>query len=273
MMKHADRQHSFANALLEAQGTPPEGIHSAADLPVEYNGEAARRRFAIHRNNVLSALVNVLAAHFPAVVRVVGEPFFRGLASEFCRRDPPSSPVLSDYGRSFPAFIASYQPVADIPYLADLARLEWLCIEAANAEDAEPIGPAELAAVPEDSIPSLKLRLHPALRLFHAGLPALTVWELNAGAGPVEQTVLDAKPEFAIVHRPRLTVEVHRVKAPVLALVEGFLKDLPLSKAVASAMATSQDDHFELQAVLAHLITMGAFVAYSVADCVTSGRE
>jgi hypothetical protein len=273
MAKHADRQRGFANALLEAQGTPPDGIHGAAGPTGEDNAEVARRRFAIHRNNVQSALVNVLAAHFPAVVRVVGEPFFRGLASDFCRREPPSSPVLSEYGRGFPAFIASCRVVGDIPYLADLARLEWLCIEAANAEDAETIGPAELAAVPNDSIPGLRLRLHPALRLFQARLPALTIWELNARTGPIEHTVLEAKPEFAIVHRPRLTVEVHRVEAPVVALAEGFLKDLPLSKAIARAMATSQDDEFELQAVLAHLITMGAIVAYSVADSATNERE
>src|SRR5690606_15015602 len=82
------------------------------------------RRFAVYRNNVVVGLVNALAARFPALQRIVGEEFFRAMAQLYVRAHPPRSRLLMEYGDGFADFIAAFEPAAELPYLADIARLE-----------------------------------------------------------------------------------------------------------------------------------------------------
>src|SRR6266542_3456863 len=66
-----------------------------------------------------------LATTFPTVQALVGEDFFRMLARAFVGQSPPNQPVLAEYGAGFPAFIAGHDAARDLPYLADIARLDW----------------------------------------------------------------------------------------------------------------------------------------------------
>ena len=113
MTTHAD----FAAALLDPEAALPAGL-------VVWNGSDPAHRFAVYRNNVTSALSDVLADSFPVTQQLVGEEFFRAMARVFLRRSPPSSPMLSAYGEGFPAFVEDFAPARAVPYLADVARLE-----------------------------------------------------------------------------------------------------------------------------------------------------
>jgi len=66
---------------------------------------AAIKRYNVYRNNVTVSLINALAATYPAVQRITGVEFFRVMARFHVRATPPTSPLLFEYGRDFPAFI------------------------------------------------------------------------------------------------------------------------------------------------------------------------
>ena len=132
-------QAGFAAALLDPAAPVPAGIVGPDRRP-------APRRFAVYRNNVVSALANAVAGSFPAVKRIVGEDFFRAMARAYVLAEPPTSPVLLDYGITFPDFIARFAPAASLPYLPDVARIERRWREAYHAEDAEPLPPDALGA-------------------------------------------------------------------------------------------------------------------------------
>ena len=55
-----------------------------------------------YRNTVMKGCVDALAANFPAVVRLVGEQWFRAVALDFVTWQPPDDPRLLSYGRGFP---------------------------------------------------------------------------------------------------------------------------------------------------------------------------
>lgn len=206
----------------------------------------------------------MLDARFPVVKRLVGGDFFLPMAQAYMTHEPPASPILMLYGAGFPAFIAGFEPAADLPYLADVARLEWLQHEATNAADAAPIGAAELAAIPPEAIANLRLRLHPSLRLFASRYPALTIWELNTVPGEVAARKLEANPEHALLLRPALAVEIRRVPAPF----HEFAARLQDGAVLASALeaATSHADPFDFQRALAGLIAMGAVTGYESSE-------
>ena len=109
-------ESAFAKALLDSKQPIPVGIGApGAVIPT--------RRLAVHRNNMIAGLVNVLKGRFPVVEKIVGEEFFGAMAGAFVRECPPRSPVLASYGDELPEFIAAFAPARDLAYLADVARL------------------------------------------------------------------------------------------------------------------------------------------------------
>jgi len=154
---------AFGDALLRPNAPCPAGLKT-------WNGSDPAQRFAVYRNNVIVSLVDALADSYPVVQALVGEDFFRAMAAEFARGNPPRSPVLAWYGAGFADFVADFPPAAGLPYLADVARLEWLRVEAWHAADADPLPLAEVGAclADEAALPALRLTLHPALRLLRS---------------------------------------------------------------------------------------------------------
>ena len=249
MYRLADLQRRFAAALADA----------ALPIPVA----SPARRFDIHRNTVQAGIVGVLEARYPIVKRLVGDGFFLTMARDFLQRSPPKSPILMLYGDGFANFIAGYAAAADVPYLADVARLEWQQHEASNAAEAGAISSADLAAVPIGRVGDVRLRLHPSLRLFSSAFPALTIWQLNVASGGVAPAKLAAAPEYALILRPRLEVEIRRIDAAMHTFCTSLQSGVTLGAAVEAAMALS--DHFNVQQSLAGLIAMGAVAGYDLA--------
>ncbi len=86
------------------------------------------------------ALRMLCAPAIPSIERLVGEDFFKGAASLFIGASSSHPrPVLIEYGEAFPAFLESFEPARGLPYLADVARLEWLRHAAYHAADRVPL--------------------------------------------------------------------------------------------------------------------------------------
>src|SRR5258708_16076849 len=131
---------SFADALLNADRPVPYGITA-------HNAAVPTRRFAVYRNNVVVGLGKALKSRFPVVEKIVGEEFFAAMALVFVKEQPPRSPQLATYGDVFPAFIAAFEPARELPYLADVARLEAAPPPPYHAADATPVGAGHFAAL------------------------------------------------------------------------------------------------------------------------------
>jgi hypothetical protein len=242
-------QAGFAAALLDPAASVPSGV-------VGPDGEPAPRRFAVYRNNVVTGLVNAVAGTFPAVKRIVGEDFFRAMARAYVLAEPPVSPVLLDYGVTFPDFIATFPPADSLPYLPDVARIERRWREAYHAEDADPLPPAALAGIAESDLPSLTFAVHPSLRLVRSRYPALTVWRMNASDAPVAPVDFTVA-EDALIVRPDAEVEVRIVPPGGAAFVAALAEGRTLLSAAETAQAA--DERFDLAGNIAGLFAAGAF--------------
>ena len=94
--------------------------------------------FAVYRNTTARGAVEALRAAFPTVDMLVGEEMFTSVALDYRRERPPASPVLSDYGADFSAYLARQPWTCELPYLADVARLDRLWLESFLAADLSP---------------------------------------------------------------------------------------------------------------------------------------
>lgn len=182
---------AFAAALLDPGRAVPAGLTDPAGRP-------AGRRFAVYRNNVVVGLTEALATAFPSVCRQLGADSFARLAGVFVRAHPPSSPLLMFYGDALPGFLAGFQPLADRPWAADLARLDLALRESYHAADAAALDAAAIAALPPDRLLAARVRLSPALRLVLSSFPLLDLWRAEGAPAepPCGQDILVLRPGF-----------------------------------------------------------------------------
>lgn len=83
--------------------------------------------------------IELLAARYPVIRRLVGELSFGVVARRFILTDPPSSVVPNSFGNNFPHFIRSLGNAACIEYVADVAELERLQHKARYAQHVRPL--------------------------------------------------------------------------------------------------------------------------------------
>jgi hypothetical protein len=250
-----EEQTAFARKLMWREDGLPQGITShSSPTPV--------KRFNVYRNNVFASLSETLAARFPVVERLVGDEFFQAMAREFVSRHPPRSAVLVEYGEAFPAFLEAFEPVASLPYLPDIARLEWACNTAYHAPDATPMGGAALAAIPAEAIGEAVLHLHPCVQVVASPYPIVSIWQTNTHDEDVRPISPEMPGETALVVRQALDVLVLRLDKGAAAFVASIAEGRTLNDAVESAFQADAD--FSLPTTLAALLESDALSGVSL---------
>ncbi|GGH57975.1 DUF2063 domain-containing protein [Frigidibacter albus] len=228
-------------------GGLPEGVTAVAE---------AEQRFAVYRNNVAHSLTEALARRFPAVSRLVGDAFFRAMARVFIAQHPPASPVLLDWGAEFPGFLKGFPPVAGLPYLPDVARIERARGLAYHAADAVAVSPAALAGA--TSPEALRLVLHPSVALVASAWPAASIWAANQ-PGADAAGMRAQGPELALILRDRaLEVPVRALAPGDAALVAALLAGQALGPAALRGQL-AEPGH-DPAAVLGYLMAAGAII-------------
>lgn len=171
-MQLRDLQLAFTSAMSgEADGALLASIVS--------RGAGRNERLAVYRNNMHHNYCEALRAVYPVVERLVGNRFFLYAADSYLRRFPSTSGDIHGYGDQFPRFLSGFPPAAQLAYLPDVARLEWMMHEVFHAPDHAPLVVARLQAVSQAHYAALRMTLHPACRLLSSSYPVHTIWKMN----------------------------------------------------------------------------------------------
>lgn len=253
----------FAAALLAPDAAVPPGLRCR-------DGACLEDRLAIYRNNVASSLIGALGDTFPCVRQVLGGLRFDALALAFARHAPPRSPVLAEWGASFPAFIGRLAP--EPAWIGDLATLEWRALCALHAADATALPVVALAtALADPALPALRLTLHPSLSPLASPHPLISIWQ----ACQSNQVRAEARPDDAppfmraatghgaecglVMRDAQDAVIVTRLPPGGDRFVAALIAGLPLGAAAETAQRDEPD--FDLVAQLTILIRLHAFTA------------
>ncbi len=218
-------------------------------------GKRAEKRYNVYRNNVTVSLIASLTSIFPAVERITGADFFRAMARSHVRETPPASPLLFEYGRDFPDFIDHYEHAQNMPWLSDVARIERAWLDAYHAADAASLRAENLAAIPPEELGGVIFRPHPATRLMSSAHPAVTIFAMNRGTGPV--TRVEDRPEDGLITRIDDEVTVRLLPPGGAAFFNALLAGECLAAAVAAGL--DADPAFDLSAAIGEMIASGAF--------------
>ena len=245
-------QGSFAEALLAEEAVCPPGLAT-------WNGSAPGKRFAVYRNNVIVSLIDALADSFPVTQELVGEQFFRAMARQFVRATPPRSPVLALYGDGFAEFIEAFPAATGVPYLADVARLELLRVQAWHAADADALAADEIARLLGEpaALPDARFILHPSVRLLRSPYAMVSLWAAHQSesAALALSAVDPAQAETALVLRNVLDVEISAIAEGPATFILNLQQGVAFGQAAGQALAA--DAGFDLAASLGLLIRGG----------------
>ena len=247
-MPLAEQQADFAASLRSPSAPPPESL-------LKTNSVAPKRRFDVYRNNMVASLIEALRTSFPVTERLVGEEFFKATARAYVDHEPPRSPLLFLYGKSFGRFLESFPPAASVPYLGDIARLEWARVFAYHAEDRAAAEIDILSTLPPEQLGDTAFQLHPSLTLLTSRWPVFSIWA--SSSGQIENLEVDmGQAEEAIVIRPDFEVLVHRLPSGGYAFIRALQSGASLGEAAGQAAATCED--FNLAHHLEGLFKIGA---------------
>jgi hypothetical protein len=254
-----DMQQDLAGSLNDA------GADAVSRVGRWLQGDAVliEQRLSIYRANTAASVSKALGAAYPVVRQVVGEEFFDALARAYQRAVPSTSGDLYDHGAAFAAFVAEFPHTQSLPYLADLARVEWAAHRAYGAEDAGTWDPQTLAQVTPAHQAAIRLHWAAGTAIVDSNFPVARVWLIHQPDFDGEFSVDWSVRECALVAREGLRVVVSTLGAGDAAFVASSLKGAALGASIEAAL--SADPAFDLAPLLGRLIASNVICGFTAA--------
>lgn len=168
-----------------------------------------QRGLQCYQANALALARRALPEAFPVLTQMLGDESFADLAADFWQQHPPSQGDIGQWGAELPAFLAASPQLADTPYLADVARVEWALHSVATAADSV-LDTASFALLTEADPATFTLQCAAPLHYLASPWPVVTLVDAHR-QGPaalaalperlVQLTTDDARAQTALVWR------------------------------------------------------------------------
>lgn len=219
-----EQQRQLLHALWQ-----PRHADAAASLAHAQWGDSSQllRGLQAYRSNAAMLAERVLRAAYPTVARLLGEDDFAGLARMLWRQHPPHCGDLAQWGEALDqALHAVPGLMEDLPWLADLARVEWALHCAAT--DADHVRDDASFVLLQHAPAQTTLVLGPSLRCIACDWAvADLIASAQADPAPQQETVL--------VWRDGLQPRVRAALADEPALLAALQQGRPLEQALAQS--------------------------------------
>ena len=242
------------------QGAFATALFAPADSDGPLAALTRQPAFAVYRNTVMKACIDAMEANFASVARLVGSDWFRAAAAIYVAAQPPADARLLRYGDGFPEFLAAFEPARELPYLADVARLDrdWTEVHAAADAAADA---AWFATLSPQALGATRVAPHPAAswRWFD-GQPIFSIWSRNRGEG-ADDSEITWQGEGALLTRRDGAVAWRAASQADCAFLDACVGGAPLVDAAEAALRA--EPRVDLAALLAGLLRADALVLAS----------
>jgi hypothetical protein len=251
-----EMQAGFAAALFNSA--------ASKDAPgIRAGGISPAVRLGFYRTNVFENYRKALASTYPAVEKLVGTGFFDGLAQEYARRFSSRSGDVGRHGRYFSEFVSRHPVARQLPYLADVARLEWCIEECFNEAEPVLLPVQRLAAVPPEQCEHLRFLLAPSCRLLSSRYPIDRIWEIcQPDYTGGERVDFDAGAVNLIVRREGYAVTTEVLDTAQLAMLTALASGYNFAEAF--DYARSIESIFDAGAFLQHFVANGVLADFTL---------
>jgi hypothetical protein len=213
-----------------------------------------------YRAHALAQAEGALMAAYPVVTQIMGAADAALLARALWHSYPPHAGDLAAWGGDLATLIEADSQLRDLPFLPDLARLEWALHTMAALPDLEANWPT-LAHLAQDDAPQWRARWAPGLAVLSSAWPVLGIWrahqlqDVQAVQQALQACLVQPGPEAIVLWRQGFKPCLRQAlagEAHWLTLVD---RTLPL------ALAIEQARDLDVAAWLPLAVTTGLLLA------------
>ncbi|RLU03344.1 MAG: DUF2063 domain-containing protein [Ketobacter sp.] len=132
----------------------------------------------VYRNSLLMNAARALSLTYPVMTQLIGEQAMTILARKLLLNHPPHSGDWAEWGGELSDLVRQTQALAEMGFLQDVARLEWVLHQVGRASPA-PIDVTTLQHL--EQIPLNRVRIHvsPAIARISSDYPLEAIWRAH----------------------------------------------------------------------------------------------
>jgi hypothetical protein len=131
-----------------------------------------------YRANAQAIAERALVAAYPVLARLVGDETMAALARDLWRQHPPVRGDLAWFGGELADWLATVHELSDVPYLPDVARLEW-AVHRAHAAADPPDAPHDLQMLAQVDPSEVGVRFVEGSTGVASAWPIVTLWQVH----------------------------------------------------------------------------------------------
>jgi len=218
---------------------------------------SAKAQMEIYQDSALGNINHAMKQTYDVLERLVGERFFAHIIDNFVLEYRPTSGDMADFGEELPEFLKNFKPAQDHPYLSDVAKLEWLFKESANADREQIIDATSFSNVPAERYMDLKFTVHVSVNIMQSKYPVLHIWQSNKDNDGIEEIDLDEGGDTLLMVCPQNKVNIHRIIKAEKIFIENLQKGHTLFEAF--EYSVGEDESFDMQESLNRFLSYGVF--------------
>ncbi len=185
-------------------------------------------RLAIHQTGYPARITSSLAEAFPAVANILGDGSLAKLTNRFIESGRFSERNLNRIGRSLPKFLAGDSLTRDVPFLPDLAALEWASYECFHSETSPEFDPGTISAYSLDDWVRTRIVFRSGTAVVTSRWPIHELWTTRDRDRSTIDVDLTDRPEQVLVYRVGFAVEVQPIDPLEAHALERLLEGVAL---------------------------------------------
>ncbi|MDO6686070.1 MULTISPECIES: HvfC/BufC N-terminal domain-containing protein [unclassified Agarivorans] len=201
------------------------------------NTLSAEESIQIYQNNYVLSLSEALRATYPTVEKLVGEDYFKHCAKAFILQHGHNQGDLNLFGEGFNTFLQAQEALNALPYLPDIALLDWHIEQTAGqAIPTSTFSIADLQSITAEQLGNAVLHLAPHQSLLASEFPLFTIYQM-VQHDQVEQVELEQHDHILLTKQANFEVQIEQVSATAFAFLKHSQQGLPLGQLPADCLA------------------------------------
>ncbi|MDD1783545.1 DNA-binding domain-containing protein [Enterovibrio sp. ZSDZ35] len=232
--------------LAKLQRQFSEALHyQGYSLPVAEGLADVDALIQVYRNNFVMTLSECLETAYPTVHALVGCECFEALARHHVLATPMTSACADQYGEGFDRTISAIPNIIDaVPYLADVATLEWRLQQVNHAPLTVSVFPLlALQQLRPDQFEHVRLSVSASVSVMTSAYPVSAIWQAISHRDDDALAAIDmTQCEGILLQKTEEGIEIHPIEQGEAKLIEACrdyemgLIDPPLLSHLAAVM-------------------------------------
>jgi hypothetical protein len=250
-MKLQQLQAQFADALFYRHDNIIEQI-------IEPESVTPIQRIQIYRNSFIMGTTEALAITYKHTLSLVGEEFFNVVSREFIITHPPTDNNIMTYGVNFNVFLNTLKQLDTMPYIAEMAKLEWLLEQTSNSQISDQtLDLTKLSLVAENAFNALQFIVPTQVCLFDSKQDVYQLYQMLINDAVVE-TDLNKTCYLALKKHADFRIELISLEKDTFLLLQQLLAGKSLGEII------PQELHEQLPSLLEKSLLNGFTISEKI---------